>query len=218
LPNIPQGDLTVAVRRQHHQARILRGPDGVHRVGLERERQVEEAAHTRPHGLRVVDVDGVTGQHDRVRPEGVRGTDQGAGVAGIADVRGDRDQPGPRGGAGGRGEGIGERNVEERAHRDDPGRGHAVAERGQRAVVNVRRAWRGGDQRGVLLAGGGRREDLDDRLSLERTLHGLGSVDQEQPPFGAGRTAAELARLLDPGVPRRQGHAHGRGLRTPWAR
>ena len=79
-------------------------------------------------------------------------------------------------------------------------------------------------QGGVLLGGGGRGEDLDDAPGdRQRALDGLRAVGKEQPPLGANRAAAELAGLLDPGVPGGQGSACGRGRahelrRRPWAR
>ena len=71
--------------------------------------------------------------------------------------------------------------------------------------------------------GGERHEQLDDDPPLEGALDRLGAVGKEQPPLGAHRTAAELARLLDPAVAGGQGRLGSRqarptALRRPWGR
>ena len=98
-----------------------------------------------------------------------------------------------------------ERLVEVAAHRHHAGGRHGVRERREGAVV-----YQGddgvGEQAGVLLDGRDRREDLDDTVGdLERPFDGLRAVGKEQPPLGANRTAAELARLLDPAAAGGQG-------------
>ncbi len=130
---VGQRELARPVRGQHDQPGRLRGDDRRRGVGLDADRQVEDAADARAHGLGVVEVDGVAGQHDRVGPQRVGGADEGAGVAGLAHVGSDHHQ---RRSAAGGGERRLRRDVEERAHGDDPGRGHAVAERGQGTVVD----------------------------------------------------------------------------------
>ena len=55
---------------------------------------------------------------------------------------------------------VAERAVEEPADRDDTGRGHAVAQRGERAVVDQGPGRTGRCEVGVLVGGGRGREDL----------------------------------------------------------
>ena len=84
--------LAGTVGGQHGQPGLLGGADGAGRVGLGRDRQVEHAADAGPDGLGVVEVDRLPRQHDRVDAQRVGGPDQGAGVAGVADVGTEGDQ------------------------------------------------------------------------------------------------------------------------------
>ena len=118
-------------RRARSRPAAWAAADRGERVGLDRDREVEQAADAGPHGLGVVGVDRVAGQHDGVGAGRVGGADHGAGVAGVADVGADR-RPGR---VDRRGASV-ERDVEEAADRDHAGRGDAVAERGQRPVVD----------------------------------------------------------------------------------
>ena len=56
--------------------------------------------------------------------------------------------------------------------------------------------------------------DSQGRIVVAGLLFRTGSTTDDF--YRSSRPA--VARLLDPGVPRGQGRAHGRGLRTPWAR
>ena len=199
---VEQVDLTCAVGGQDREAAGLRLAHGGSGIGLDREGQVEQAPDGGAHGLGVVGVDGLPGQHDRVGARRVRRTDDGAGVAGVADVGAHGQQPG-------RGpHDVLERRVEVAAHGHHTGRGHRVGERREGTVVDQRDR-RCGEQLGVLLERERGREDLDDAPGDgQRTLDGLRAVSEEEPPLGAYRAAAQLASLLDAGVPDRQWSAH----------
>ena len=105
----------------------------------ERERQVEEAADAGPHGLGVVGVDRVAGQHHRV---GARRRRRCGSRCRRCRGRGRRRRSRPAGRRAAEQRWV-ERHVEERQTATTPGRGHAVAEGGQRAVVDQRPARRG---------------------------------------------------------------------------
>ena len=102
VARLVEGDLAVTVGGEHAQAGRLRGGDSRGHVGLDREGQVEQAAHARPDGLGVVGVDAAARQHDAVGAGRIGRADHRAGVAGVADVGADRDQArsdGPRPGS-----------------------------------------------------------------------------------------------------------------------
>ena len=154
-------DLAGAVGGEHGAARrACAARDGGGRVGLDRERQVEQAADAGPDGLGVVGVDASARPARRASaPAASARADHGAGVAGVADVGADRHAAAaPRsqhvGRAARRGSGR---------RRPRPAGVTASDERGEGAVVDQRSsAGAASRQRGVLLGGGGGREHLDD--------------------------------------------------------
>ena len=87
-------DLAGAVGGQDHEPGRLGGAYGGRGIGLDGDRQVEEAADRGPHRLGVVRVDRVAGEHDRVGSGRVGAADHGARVAGVADVGADREEGG----------------------------------------------------------------------------------------------------------------------------
>ena len=198
VTRLVEGGLAVTVGGEHAQARRLRGRDSRGHVGLDREGQVEQAAHTRPDGLGVVGVDAAAGEHDAIGAGRIGGADHRAGVAGVADVGADGEQAGVHE--------RGNRDVQEVADRDDAGRGDGVGERRQGAVVDDGPGPGGLTPRGVPLGGLTGGEHLGHAaLDLEGGLDGLRAVGKEEPTLGSDRAAAELPRLLDAGVPGSQG-------------
>ena len=161
-----------------------------------------EAADRGPHGLVVVGVDAVAGEHDRIGAGGVRAADHGAGVAGVAHVGADDEdlwfRDARRSLLNHRRQGY----VEEAAGRDDALRGDRPAEGGDRVVVDEGP----GDARvvdrlaecGVLLAGLEGREHLDHAAGVERLGQRLGALGEEQPVLGPGIATGEPPSRLDP--------------------
>ena len=86
--------LAGAVGGQHGQPGVLRGAHRGLGGRLDGERQVEERPDAGPDRLGVVGVDGAAGEHHAVGAGRVGAADHGAGVARVADVGADRDQPG----------------------------------------------------------------------------------------------------------------------------
>ncbi len=148
----------------------------------------------------------MAGQHDRVGARCVGAADDRAGVAGIAYVGADRDQPGA-------GHGPGEGHVDVPAQGHDAGRVDRVGEQGERTLLDP------GDadvvrQAGEEVVGVGEGEDLLDAAGRERGRDGLGAVGEEQPPLGAFRAAAEPTYFLQASVARlqRRGQAEASAL------
>ncbi len=190
----PRGEQVVAlhIRRDDLESRRAGALDDVGEVAAHGDRQVEQRPGRGAHHLRVVQVDGAPGEHDRVGAGGVGGADDRAEVAGIPHLLADRDQPGVR--------------REDVAHRRRglPGNGHhalrgdGVGHRGEHELGDVLDAHVGRGRRGaqirVLVPGGRRREQLDDRVGpvRERLAHRLRSLQQEQAGLGAGAPLGEL--------------------------
>ena len=72
--------------REHAEPFVLHGGDRLRRLGASDDRQMEQRARRRAHGLRVVDVDRAGGEHDAAGTRRVRRAEHGAGVPGIAHL------------------------------------------------------------------------------------------------------------------------------------
>ena len=131
---------------------------------------MEQAADGRADRLGVVDLDAACGQDDRIRPERVGAPDDGAGVAGVADLRADDDEPGtlqrvPA-------------EVELAADRHDPLRGDGVAELTHLALVGApHRNVEAVEEIGV--PGGVVDDHLVDEPGGERLTHRLAPLGEE---------------------------------------
>src|SRR5687767_3817181 len=96
LVGVVQVDLARGIGGEVDETGVLSGPDSGERVGLDHDREVEDAADAGPHGPRVVGVHRAPGQYDGVGAGRVRRADHGPGVARIADVGADGHEAGYR--------------------------------------------------------------------------------------------------------------------------
>ena len=192
---VVEPDLAGAVRGEHGEPGLLRRADGGLGGRLDGERQVEQRADAGPHRLGVVGVDRAAREHHGVGARRVGAADDGAGVARVADVGADGDQPGA-------GERLSEGYVDVAAQRHETGRGDRVGQQLEGAVLDESHPH---PVRQVGKLDAGPVEHLLDAAGLDRGLDGVRAVGKEQPPLGADRAAAQLAKLLQASVARREG-------------
>ncbi len=195
--------LAGAVGREDRQAAGSQRVDGVRRARVDDERQVEQRAGRGAHRLAVVRVDRGACEDDAIGSRRVGAAHHGAGVAGVAYVDADGEQPGSAG------EQLVEGLVQEGTDGDDPLRGHGACQRGQCAVLEQlpghARLLGGRAEVAVLLGCMGRGEHLAHALGDEQRLTDrLRALGQEQPVLGAHVSLGEQPGRPDPAAPHGQ--------------
>src|SRR5918995_2384271 len=194
-----------AVGHEHGEPLRLQGSDRFAGGDVGDNGQVEQAPGRRANALAAVRIHCITGEDDRARTGRIRRSDDGPGVAGIANLDQDGDQCRPLP------ERIRQGHGQRAAHRHQSLWRHGFRQRRDGSVVGQMDGNAGVPcpVEEVLVTGARRRrrEDLDDEPRTgtggleERLADRLRPLDQEQAGLVPGRTPAQLSRLAHPSRP-----------------
>ena len=192
---------------QHPQPGGAQRADGSGDVGRGNDRNGEDAARRRAQALAVVRVDAMAAEDHGPGAHGVGDADQGASIAGLADLDGNRYQPGR-----GR-QHVLEPDRRHVAHRHQPRRAHRVRQRFCSPLGDqMDRARLGGQQGGVPL----RREFGDEHVAHQpasgRGLDQVGALGEESSDPPAADVPMQFDRRDHPGRAFRERRRHRRAL------